>query len=143
MPSEHIPIALRRQVSERAQGLCEYCRCPAHFTNAAFHCEHIQPRNAGGETALNNLAWACPCCNAHKYIKTHAFDPQTRRSIPLFNPRCQRWLRHFMWIADFMLIVGRTMAGRATVEALHLNRPEQINLRRVLYAAGEHPPHVE
>ena len=39
-----------------------------------------------------------------------------------------------------MLIVGRTMAGRATVEALHLNRPELINLRRVLYAVGEHPP---
>ena len=39
-----------------------------------------------------------------------------------------------------MLIVGRTAAGRATVDALHLNRPELVNLRRVLSIIGEHPP---
>jgi hypothetical protein len=42
-----------------------------------------------------------------------------------------------------MLIIGRTATGRATVEALHLNRPELVNLRRVLRAAGEHPSQVK
>src|SRR5882724_856754 len=41
MPSEHVPAALRRQVRIRARGLCEYCRCPALFTNASFHCEQL------------------------------------------------------------------------------------------------------
>jgi len=38
------------------------------------------------------------------------------------------------------MIVGRTATGRATVDALHLNRPELINLRHILYRLGEHPP---
>ena len=124
----------------RARGLCEYCRCPAHFTNAPFHCEHVQPREAGGEMTLENLAWACPWCNASKYTKTHAPDLQTGRVVLLFNPRRQRWARHFTWSEDFMTIIGRTTTGRATVEALHLNRPELLNLRRVLHTVGEHPP---
>jgi len=60
MPSEHIPASLRRQVRARARGLCEYCCCSADFTAAAFHCEHIRPREAGGEVTPDNLAWACP-----------------------------------------------------------------------------------
>ena len=165
MPSERVPAAsgfaenpakrdLRRQVRARAKGFCEYCRCSAHFTNASFHCEalhevsaerseHIKPRDAGGETTLDNLAWSCPWCNAHKYTKTHACDPQTGRRVSLFNPRRQRWSRHFAWSEDFMVIVGRTATGRATVEALHLNRPELLNLRRVLKTVGEHPPKTE
>lgn len=143
MPSEHVPAALRRQVRARARGLCEYCRCPASFTTAAFHCEHAMPREAGGKTTLDNLAWACPWCNAHKYTKTYAPDPQTGRVVRLFNPRGQRWGRHFAWSADLMMIVGRTATGRATVVALHLNRPELLNLRRLLSAAGEHPPRAE
>jgi hypothetical protein len=143
MPSEYVAAALRRQVRMRARGLCEYCHCPASFTNAAFHCEHITPREAGGEMTLDNLAWACPWCNAHKYTKTHAPDSQKGRRVPLFNPRRQRWERHFVWSEDFMVIVGRTATGRATVAALHLNRPELLNLRRLLRIAGEHPPQVE
>ena len=141
--SERISPSLRRQVSEQARGLCEYCHCPAHFTNASFHCKHIRPRNAGGRTSLDNLAWACPWCNSHKYTKTHAQDPHTGRRVPLFNPRRQQWSRHFAWSEDFMYVVGRTMTGRATVEVLHLNRSQLLNLRRLLHAAGEHPPNVD
>ena len=39
-----------------------------------------------------------------------------------------------------MVIAGRTATGRATVEALHLNRPELLNLRHALRAIGVHPP---
>jgi len=143
MPSEHVPAALRRQVRTRARGLCEYCHCPAYFTNASFHCEHITPREAGGEMTFDNLAWACPWCNAHKYTKTKAPDPQTGHSVPLFNPRRQSWARHFAWSEDFLIITGRTATGRATIEALHLNRLELVNLRRVLHMAGAHPPRAE
>jgi hypothetical protein len=140
MPRETVTAALRRQVRERAQGLCEYCHFPAHFTNAAFHCDHIQPRKSGGEAIFENLAWACPWCNASKSIRTRARDSQTNRLVSLFNPRRQRWSQHFAWSEDTLLIIGRTAVGRATVEALQLNRTELFNLRRVLQAAGEHPP---
>lgn len=141
MSSERVSAAVRRQVNLRARGLCEYCGCPARYTNAPFHCEHILPRDAGGETSLDNLAWSCPWCNAHKYIKMRFRDPQTGRSVLLFHPRRQRWGRHFRWSEDALQIVGRTATGRATVDALQLNRPERINLRRILLAVGEHPPH--
>jgi hypothetical protein len=57
----------------------------------------------------------------------------------LFNPRRQLWKQHFSWSEDFLQIIGRTPTGRATVEALHLNRPELVNLRRALLLIDEHP----
>lgn len=39
-----------------------------------------------------------------------------------------------------MLIVGLPRVGRTTVKALQLNREALVNLRQILYAAGEHPP---
>ena len=135
-----IPRALRKQVRDRAGNRCEYCQHPANFACAPFVCEHVRPRVRGAGNAFSELAWACPACNSHKYDKTHAHDPKTGRLVSLFNPRRQRWSRHFAWSADFLLILGRTPAGRATVEALNLNRLELINLRRALAAFDEHPP---
>ncbi len=134
---------LRSRIRHRANGLCEYCICPAELTSAPFHCEHILPVSAGGATTLDNLAWACPSCNHQKHTKTHALDPQTDRQTPLFHPRRQRWNQHFQWSENLIYIVGRTPIGRATVEALNLNRQELINLRQLLIGAGEHPPELE
>ncbi|HBE19026.1 MAG TPA: hypothetical protein DEG17_00145 [Cyanobacteria bacterium UBA11149] len=39
--------------------------------------EHIKPRHGGGETIVENLAWSCFGCNAHKHTKTQAIDPET------------------------------------------------------------------
>lgn len=140
MPSESIPAALRRRVRERANGLCEYCRSSDKVSNASFHCDHILPRNAGGKTELANLAWACPWCNTHKHTKTHASDPQTGQRNPLFNPRTKQWKRHFTWSENLLYIIGRTRTGRATVDALNMNRTEHLNRRKLLLFAGEHPP---
>ena len=60
--------------------------------------------------------------------------------VRLYNPRRQRWRDHFAWSSDFSVIIGLTATGRATVEALRLNREELVNLRRMLYTMGEHPP---
>ena len=64
----------------------------------------------------------------------------TGKIFPLFNPREQRWLDHFAWNEDYTLILGVTATGRSTVESLRLNREGLVNLRRILYAMGEHPP---
>ena len=140
MPESRISAELRAQVSVRASGCCEYCRSQARYATQAFSVEHILPRVQGGATSLDNLALACQGCNNHKYDKVSAPDPVSGQRVPLYHPRRDRWDAHFAWSDDFTLMIGLTPPGRATVEALHLNRDGVINLRRLLYAIGEHPP---
>lgn len=105
-----------------------------------FAVDHILPRSKGGPTELGNLAFACAGCNAHKYNKVEGRDPVSGDMVPLFHPRRDRWREHFAWSEEFVLILGLTPRGRATVEALQMNRDGVVNLRRLLYAAGHHPP---
>lgn len=92
---------------------------------------------------MENLALACPGCNAYKYAKIEALDPVDNATASLFHPRLQHWQDHFRWSEDFTLIVGITSTGRATVVALRLNRSELMNMRRILYLTGLHPPQEE
>lgn len=64
----------------------------------------------------------------------------TGRAIRLFHPRKDRWRDHFAWSPDFASIEGLTEIGRATVEALKLNREGLVNIRRALLLVGAHPP---
>lgn len=140
MNEVRVALSLRTATAARAHDCCEYCRSQARFAMQAFAIEHIEPRSQDGATSLENLALACQGCNSHKYCKTHSFDPVSGETVALFHPRRQLWREHFIWNDDCTLIVGLTPTGRATVEALHLNRSGLVNLRRVLYAAGKHPP---
>jgi hypothetical protein len=142
MPEDRVTADLRQRIFERAQGCCEYCRSQARFAMQAFAVEHIVPRVLGGQTVWENLALSCQGCNNHKYNKTEGRDSISGQLQPLFHPRRQPWQDHFTWNHDFTIILGLTPTGRATVEALQLNREGLINLRRVLYGAGEHPPQV-
>jgi 5-methylcytosine-specific restriction endonuclease McrA len=139
MAPKAIPRAVRRGVRERALDRCEYCLHPAAYSTAPYVCEHFVPRSAGGGDTADELAWSCPGCNSHKYAKTLGTDPLTGRRVRIFNPRRQLWQAHFQWSSDRLLIVGHTATGRATVEALRLNRLELVNLRQALLIAGEHP----
>jgi hypothetical protein len=140
MPREYIHAQLRRLVIERARSRCEYCLSPVSHAVSSFALEHIIPIEKGGQTAAENLALSCQGCNSHKYIKTEALDPLTKLPAPLFHPRVQQWREHFAWEQDCAFVVGMTATGRATVAALRLNRPGVINLRRLLFTAGQHPP---
>ena len=138
MVREAILRAVWRQVRDRAGDRCEYCQHPASFSCAPFVCDHVSPRVRGSGNTVAELAWACPACNGHKYAKTQACDPQSGRSVPLFNPRRQRWSRHFAWVMDYSRVEGRTATGRATVAALRLNCPAlvQRQSRSFQMAAG-------
>lgn len=127
-------------IRERALGCCEYCASPADFATQSFSVEHIIPIIRGGQTILENLAYACPGCNGHKYDKIEAPDPASGLLASLYNPRTQQWQDHFRWNEDFTEIVGVSPTGRATVVALHLNRFGVRNMRRALFALGLHPP---
>lgn len=140
MSERHIAAELRRLIRDQANETCEYCRSQEDFSPQRFSVEHIKPLSAGGRPAQENLALSCQGCNGHKYTKQEAADPVTGDIVPLFHPRRQRWRDHFAWSADALLIVGLTPVGRATVDALRMNRVELVNLREVLYAAQKHPP---
>lgn len=138
--SKYVPAKLRNLVAKRANFICEYCRSPEDFSAESFAVEHIFPRTLGGKTVGENLALSCLGCNSHKATKTKAIDSVSEITVALFNPRAQNWSEHFTWDVNFTEIIGLTPTGRATIEALKLNRRGVKNLRWALFAVGKHPP---
>jgi hypothetical protein len=140
MAKFYVSTTMRLQIFKRANGFCEYCKCPADFTTDFFSIEHIVPRSKGGSDELSNLAFACMGCNIFKSDKIEGIDPVSQLLLPLFNPRDMIWSENFTWDDSFTLIIGKSAIGRATIESLQLNRRQVRNLRRALIAIGEHPP---
>lgn len=130
----------KQLVAERAHFCCEYCLSQVAYSPDPFSVDHIDARAAGGTDDLENLAFACMGCNGRKFTNSVAPDPVTGATVELFHPRLHRWHEHFMWSEDFTLILGLTPTGRATVARMQLNREGVVNLRRLLRAAGKHPP---
>ncbi len=135
-----IPAQLRELVRQRAAFLCEYCRASEWLAGQRSHIDHILPDSKGGATTADNLCLACAACNGSKLDRTEAVDPSTGKIEPLFNPRRQRWQEHFAWSEDGTQIIGVTPCGRATVDALRLNRPLAVSARAVWVSVGRHPP---
>lgn len=132
-----IPAGLRRLVIQRAGHRCEYCKLSQEGQEATFHIDHIIPVAAGGETVAENLALACVSCSLRKAARQTAVDPQSGQEVALYNPRRDVWHEHFQW--DGVHLVGLTATGRATVEALKMNRVLILAIRREEEAAGRHP----
>ncbi len=140
MSDKKITGKLRLKVFYRARHHCEYCMCPSSHSSANFCIEHIVPIAKGGTNDFSNLALSCHGCNGHKHVKTLYTDPLSGESVPLFNPRTQFWKEHFQWNENQTEISGQTPVGRATVNALKMNRKKLVNLRFALNAFGVHPP---
>jgi hypothetical protein len=140
LPRNKISEALQEQVRQRAKGLCEYCHAWEQWQYVRFTVDHVVPLAGGGGDSLDNLALACFHCNRRKSNHLIGIDSQFGTEVPLFNPRSDRWGNHFIWSADGLLIIGLTATGRATVEALILNRERVINIRAADKEIGRHPP---
>jgi hypothetical protein len=140
MSRRYITAIEERQIIERANRLCEYCRSSMDYSAQPFVIDHIIPIAEGGKTDLENLAFACGGCNGHKYTKIQAIDPVSREVVSLYNPRQQNWRDNFVWSDDFLQVVGLTAIARATINELQLNRSGVVNMRRLLLIAGLHPP---
>ena len=106
--------AVERQVRERADGRCEYCRMHESLQGATFHIEHVVPRSRGGDSSPENLAWACPRCNLCKSNRVEVPDPESGQRVPLFNPRTDRWGDHFRW--DDYRVVPLSAIGDADLD---------------------------
>jgi hypothetical protein len=130
----------RAAVVARAGDRCEYCRLPSRGQVATFPIDHVLPRGSGGTETLDNLALACPHCNAQKWAYTDGSDPDTGQPARLFNPRTDAWEEHFRWsAAEWGILEGTTPIGRATVGRLQMNAPELTVVRRLLAALGVAP----
>jgi hypothetical protein len=129
----------RQQVTERANGLCEYCQT-AEIIVVMLEVDHIKPESAGGATHLDNLCFICRGCNSFKHDFQTAVDPDTSQSVALFNPRQDRWEDHFKWSDDGTLVIGLSPTGRATIDRLRMNRDGIVASRRLWVEAGWHPP---
>ena len=143
MSRRYITVTEESQIIERANRLCEYCQCSMDYSTQPFVIDHIVPISENGKTTLDNLAFCCGGCNGHKYAKIQAIDPVSRELVPLYNPRKQNWQNNFVWSEDFLQVVGMTAIGRATINALQMNRSGVVNMRKLLLMAGLHPPHQE
>ena len=118
-------------VRRRAGWRCEYCHAPEVLFNFPFEVEHIVPAARGGTDAADNLALACRSCNSHKGSRLTASDPDTGAEASMYHPREQGWADHFALDADTGTICGLTATGRATVDALRMNDPQQITARQI------------
>ena len=133
----HIPARLQRLVRRRSGERCEYCHLSQVGQEATFHIDHVTPIAAGGQTVADNLALACVSCSLRKGARRIAVDPNTRREVPLFNPRRDVWAEHFGWRG--VRLVALTATGRATIKALALNRPVILAIRLEEITPGRHP----
>lgn len=133
-----IPASLRRLVIQRADNRCEDCGISQIGQVATFHIDHIVPVVAGGETIAENLALACVSCSLRKGARQNLEDSETGEVVSIFNPRQQAWKEHFDWKG--VQVVGLTATGRATVQALDLNRATMLAIRAEEELLGRHPP---
>jgi len=137
MSQPWLPLSLRNAARERAGGRCEYCRMPESGTFFAHEADHVIAIQHGGETSLENLAIACIQCNRFKGPNIASVDPQTKRIVPLFNPRADQWSEHFR--AEGGQIIPLTAVARATVALLNLGDLERVEARKLLTGREQAP----
>lgn len=127
-PESTMDARTRDFVRRRAGERCEYCHMPEAAHRLSFHVEHIVASVHRIDDSTDNLAWACPRCNAHKGTNLSTIDPQGGGQVNLFNPRVDRWSDHLA-IKD-SIVIGLSAVGRATIQLLQMNAPQRIDLRR-------------
>jgi hypothetical protein len=107
---------------------------PQAFDRTPFEIDHIRSEKHKGPRVAANLCLSCFYCNSFKGSDISSVDQLTRKLTPLFNPRRQKWDRHFRW--EGATLVGRTAVGRVTVERLKIYDPFRVELREELMLEG-------
>lgn len=128
---------IRRQVTERANGCCEYCLLHQDYSLFPHEVDHIVAVKHRGQTIFSNLCLSCLDCNRHKGSDIASIDLETGQVTPLFNPRVDHWERHFR--VDGSFIQPLTAQGRVTVFLLDMNSDEQLAKRAELISLKRYP----
>ena len=80
----------------------------------------------------------CPVHFARQAARQTAVDPKGGEEVSLYNPRRDTWHEYFRWEDSYF--AGLTAIGRATIEALDMNRTLILAIRKEEAALGRHPP---
>jgi hypothetical protein len=131
---------LRQQVAQRADYLCEYCLLFEDDAYFGCHVDHIISVKHGGQTALDNLAYACAFCNRAKGSDVGSVIMETGEFVRFYNPRRDVWADHFR--LDGVTIYPKTDIGLVTATILQFNREERLLERQTLQAFGAYPSFV-
>ncbi|HMC64857.1 MAG TPA: HNH endonuclease signature motif containing protein [Gemmataceae bacterium] len=121
----------------RAHGRCEYCLIHEEDSVLGHVPDHIMACHHGGQTRAENLAWSCYLCNHLKGSDVASVDLETGRVVRLFNPRKDRWSRHFRLAGA--RIVPLTAVGRVTEYLLQFNDTWNVEARQALIENGRYP----
>ncbi|MBI3878067.1 MAG: HNH endonuclease [Verrucomicrobia bacterium] len=135
--SNEITRARRRAVAARAYQVCEYCLMHEDDVFWGFETDHIISRKHDGTTTLDNLAWACVCCNRNKGTDIAALAGEPPRLTRLFHPRHDAWLEHFA--LQQIEIYGLTGVGAGTSKLLKFNDESRLKERFLLREVGRYP----
>ena len=138
MSHTYISGKLRRLVSKRAKGLCEYCLVDEAATYWGCEIDHIISEKHGGPTTEDNLAYSCLTCNRSKGSDIGSLVPGIDRFVRFYNPRKDLWYEHFE-LQDGIRIAPLTEIGLATESILGFNTSERILERRILSQKGRFP----
>ena len=133
----YLSAELRRQVTERAQNCCEYCRIHNDDHYLPHEIDHIIPEKHRGATDASNLCLSCFDCNRYKGSDVGSFDVETGEFALLFNPRAMQWIAHFR--LDVATIIPLTPEGRVTVFLLRSNSENRLIRRRALIELRRYP----
>jgi len=138
-----ISDSLKQKIRALANNLCEYCHTSEEWQYVKFTIDHIIPISRGGTNDIDNLCLACFHCNRRKSNKIRAVDSISGEEVLLFQPRKHIWNDHFIWSFDKLYIVGLTSIGRATINALELNRVRITLIRAADVVVNRHPPKLD
>ena len=138
--STYISESLKNQIAETDSSRCCYCLTTEANSGIPMTYDHIKPVSKNGETNFENLCLACRTCNEFKGDHTVAIDPLSGETVPMYNPRTQKWTEHFTWSLDGTRVEGLTAVGRATVARLRMNNPVILVARGRWVVSGWHPP---
>ena len=136
--SVYIPESFRKIVPERALFKCEYCKTSEQNTFYRFQVDHIISLKHGGETVLENLAYACPICNRSKGSDLGTIITTEGPIIPFFHPRKDVWSEHF-GIHENGIIFPKSPTGEATLKIFGMNHPDSVIERALLLKLGLFP----
>jgi hypothetical protein len=135
--SDDVAVAVRRLVSERAAGRCEYCLLHNDDSFTPHQIDHITSRKHGGDSSPENLALACVRCNVWKGSDIAGYGSDAGKIVALFHPRLDRWRDHFR--LEEGVIVPLTEVGTVTIRLLRLNLHGRVTERQVLIRSGRYP----
>lgn len=134
----YVSASLRREVTARARGCCEYCRVHQSDRLLPYEIDHVIAEKHGGPTESDNLCLSCYLCNGYKGSDLSSVDwAADGEIIPLFNPRKHVWSDHFR--LNGSIIEPLTPQGRVTVFLLRLNSDESLAERTILIQLGRYP----